>query len=86
MLSRLSRKSLVQGKRFVHTVARSGEQATQGQEPVVVYDSNEFEEFNKLTTNSGGDVHSWDGHLSSSSMKSKFFSLVPFYIEAVSNV
>ena len=78
MLSRLSKKSLIQGKRFVHTVARSGAEATKGQEPVVVYDSKEFEDFSGCTANSGGDALTWDYYLSQSSMKSKFYSLVPF--------
>ena len=67
-----------------HSIANSGVEATQGETPVMVYDSPEFDSFSTASTNSNGVVSSWDSQVMSSPYKAKFFSLLPFQIESVS--
>ena len=67
-----------------HSIANSGVEATQGETPVMVYDSAEFDSFSTASTNSHGVVSSWDSQVMNSPYKSKFFSLLPFQIESVS--
>lgn len=61
-----------------HSIARSGVEATEGETPVMVYDSPEFESFSTSSANSNGVVSSWDSQIMSGPNKSKFFSLLPF--------
>ena len=65
-------------QRLYHSIAKSGVEATAGETPVLVYDSVEFEPFNKASEASNGNLAAWDGALSATGFKSKFYSLVPF--------
>ena len=47
-------------RRAYHSVARSGLTATEGQTPVVVYDSPEFDAFTQANSNANGNLSSWD--------------------------
>ena len=69
-------------KRTYHQINRSGVQATQNEKPVLVYNSVEFESFNKSSLNAHGNVSSWDSQVLASPYRSKFFGLLPFQIES----
>merc|ERR1719263_2214831 len=69
-------------RRAYHSVARSGATATEGQTPVVVYDSAEFAGLSGASSSSGGSLASWDGLVMAGPHRAKFFSLLPFQIES----
>ena len=68
--------------RSYHSVSRSGVEATAKELPVMVYDSPEFQSFSSASSNSSGNVSSWDSQVMASPHRSKFFSLLPFQIES----
>ena len=47
-------------RRAYHSVARSGLTATEGQTPVVVYDSPEYDAFTQANTSANGNLATWD--------------------------
>ena len=69
-------------RRTFYSIARSGRQATQGEEPVLVYNSTEYKDFKGTN---GKDVAGFDSVMMSGPHKAKFFSLLPFQVESVSN-
>ena len=87
MLNNLNRailKSKMAQARAYHSVNISGAKATSNQKSVMVYDSPEFESFSQASNSSAGNVASWDSMVMASPHKSKFFSLLPFQMESVS--
>ena len=84
-LRRLSKNPLMINNRSIHSIAQSGAEVTQNETPVTVYQSEEFEGFNNLSSSSDGEISTWDNKILHSELKSKFFSLIPFQIESVSH-
>ena len=68
--------------RTFHQINRSGVQATQNETPVMVYNSSDFEDFSKSHELSDGIKSNWDNSVMRSQNRSKFFSLLPFFIES----
>ena len=48
----------------------------------MVYNSNDFEGFNKASENSNGNLSAWDSSVGANGLKGKFFSLIPFQLES----
>ena len=71
----------VVNKRLIHSIARSGEVATAGETPILVYDSPEFKAFDEAFKSSNGNEGAFSAALSSE-YRSKFFSLIPFFWES----
>ena len=67
---------------MVHSIARTGQEATAGQTPVLVYNSKEYDDLSEISNRAGGDENSWDSLLGSSASSSKVYSLLPFQIES----
>ena len=71
--------------RGIHSVSQSGSEITEHEKSVLVYEAPEFEGFNSLSSGADGDANSWDSKVLSSDLKGKYFGLLPFQMESVSN-
>ena len=69
-----------------HSVNVSGARATENQKSVLVYDSAEFKSFSDASNSARGNTASWDSLVMASPHKSKFFGLLPFHMESVSDI
>lgn len=69
-------------KRLVHSIARSGQEATTNETPIVVYDSPECLAFEKAWQDANGDAAKFDTNIAASGFKPKYCSLFPFFFES----
>ena len=85
MLSQTTRRLMARQQARAYTsINRSGVAATEGEQPVLVYNSQEYDSFSGASNQASGNVQSWDSLVMGSPHRSKFFSLLPFQIESVS--
>ena len=76
-LSKRSRSLLVYQSFGIHSVAVSPIQATRNETSVLVYNSPDYESFAKAS-----ESGRWNDEIVRTQNKSKFFSLIPFFVES----